>query len=60
MYVCIGILGRSADNIYIYIDVVFTYYSKEDTTPTPSVASPATTGDLKIRRQVWIEENIKV
>ena len=30
MYVCIGILGRSADNIYIYIDVVFTYYSKED------------------------------
>ena len=30
MYVRIGILVRSADNIYIYIDVVFTYYSKED------------------------------
>ena len=43
MYVCIGILGRSADNIDIYIDVVFTYYSKEVMTTTPSVASPATT-----------------
>ena len=36
----IGIFGRCADNIYIYIDVVFTYYSKEvgsaDTTATPS------------------------
>ena len=32
-YIHIGILGRSADNIYIYIDVVITYYSKEDTRP---------------------------
>ena len=31
MYVRIGILVRSPDNINIYIDVVFTYYSKEDT-----------------------------
>ena len=42
MYMHIGILGRSSDNIYIYIDVVFTYYSKEDgsadTTATPSQA----------------------
>ena len=30
MYVRIGILGRSAHNIFIYFDVVFTYYSKED------------------------------
>ena len=40
MYMRIGIFGRCADNIYIYIDVVFTYYSKEvgsaDTTATPS------------------------
>ena len=43
MNVHIGILERSADKIYIYIDVVFTYYSKEVTTTTPSVASPATT-----------------
>ena len=40
MYMRIGIFGRCADNIYFYIDVVFTYYSKEvgsaDTTATPS------------------------
>ena len=40
MYMRIGIFGRCADNIYIHIDVVFTYYSKEvgsaDTTATPS------------------------
>ena len=34
MYVRIGILGRSADNIFIYFDVVFTYYSKEEITTT--------------------------
>ena len=42
MYMHIGILGISADNIYMYIDVVFTYYSKEngsaDTAATPSQA----------------------
>ena len=33
MYVRIGILVRSAGIIYIQIDVVFTYYSDEDTRP---------------------------
>ena len=35
MYMHIGILGRSTDNIYIYIDVVFTYYSKDTRPPRP-------------------------
>ena len=49
MYVRIGILARSAENIFIYFDVVFTYYSKEDgrlQRPHDIVASPATTETL--------------
>ena len=42
MYIQIGILGRSADNIYIYINLVITYYAKEDgsadSTSAPSQA----------------------
>ena len=29
-YIHIGILGRSTDHIYIYINVVIAYYAKED------------------------------
>ena len=29
-YIHIGILGRYSDNIYIYINVVNAYYTKED------------------------------
>ena len=60
MYVRIGILVRSYVNIYIHIDVVFTYYYKEDKRCQRPLEGPGSTETKTQRRQIWIEENVKV
>ena len=60
MYMRIGIFGRCADNIYIYIDVVFTYYSKEVGSGLKKLQLPLTINLFCIVHINYIDINIDI